>query len=483
MIKIRTKLLVYFIVVIVLASVIFFVRDMSMDKLMDLHNESSQQYYLLNQLTEQTDQVYQSLQIYVHEPTVDNLNYYEQDKVQLLSLQDQLDMENASLIDEQNYYHLLSTFLEFTDLTVIGVEREDIEQYSNSLSEADKTATYIHEKTLELLNQSLTNYQTRIEIENSKIQATKHLGTTIFIALLLVSILFAIWFSDGITRTIRRLTSAAKEISSGNYEGKDIQVSQKDELKILSTTFNEMKHNVKKSILEMEEKSRLAQLLKEMELKSLQNQINPHFLFNTLNVISKTAYIEGAERTNDLITAVSTLLRYNIGNIDRNTKLIDEVNVVKEYFFIQQTRFGDRVNFDITMDQDCSDVFIPCLTLQPLVENAFMHGIEQMEEGAEIRVVIYREDKVVTIEVIDNGVGMSDELIQQIIKPDLSTIEEEPKRSGHSTGIGLRNVIDRLHLFDARSKFQIYSTLNKGTTIQIQLHDEETRDVESNVSR
>src|SRR5699024_2109672 len=104
------------------------------------------------------------------------------------------------------------------------------------------------------------------------------------------------------------------------------------------------------SVQEMEEKSRLAQLLKEMELKSLQNQINPHFLFNTLNTISKLSYMEGAEKTSDLIASVSALLRYNIGNLDRETYLKDEVMIVNEYIFIQQTRFGDRVTFHQDID-------------------------------------------------------------------------------------------------------------------------------------
>ncbi|MBM7571646.1 sensor histidine kinase [Aquibacillus albus] len=470
MIKIRTKLLLYFAAVLLLIVVMFFVREQSDQKVKELYDESSDHLLLLNEITKITSETYQSLQIYVHEPIEENLALYQEDKQHLLELQQEFSDWEKEGIPKKNFLHMITSFLELTDKTVEGVETEDIQQYSKFLNEAGKTSGYIHEKTLDLINNELSNYQALFTLENAKIQNTKNMGTSIFVSIIILSILFALWFSNGITKTIGRLTRAAQEIAAGHYAGEDVIVSRKDELWFLTKTFNEMKRNIMQSVQDIEEKARLAQLLKEMELKSLQNQINPHFLFNTLNTISKTSLIEGADRTNDLIASVSALLRYNIGNLDRQTVLKDEVDIVKEYFFIQKTRFGGRVEFYQDIDPACLSTPIPCLTLQPIIENAFVHGIESMASGAKIELNIYRENQRVCIDVKDNGVGMDQQTIDKLLNAsDEEEVSVSKKSSGHSTGIGMSNVINRLQIFDKESKVSISSELGKGTTVSIRL--------------
>ncbi|MFA9458107.1 histidine kinase [Halalkalibacter sp. AB-rgal2] len=472
MIKIRSKLLIYFVALLLLVVLVFFVREQSHQRVLELNDESVEQLLLLNELTRMTSETFQSLQIYVHEPLPQNHSYYEENQIQLLRLQQEFQRTEKDGIAKKNYLNLLSSFLEQTDQTVEGVERRDVQQYSFSLNEAEIIASYIHEQTLELINDELTDYKQLSLLTEAKIFYTEKMGTAIVGSIILLSVLFALWFSDGITRTIGRLTKAAQRISGGNYSGEDVVVARKDELWFLTKTFNEMKRNILQSVTDIEEKARLAQSLKEMELKSLQNQINPHFLFNTLNSISKTAYIEGAERTSDLISSVSTLLRYNIGNLDRETVLKDEVRIVKEYFFIQRTRFGDRVTFEEDVDPACLSTPIPCLTLQPIIENAFMHGIEEMSEGAHIVLSIREENEKVCIEIKDNGVGMDQETINRL----LDTRASSKGGSGHSTGIGMRNVMTRLKLFDKESQLHIDSELGSGTTVKIYVTKQERGD-------
>jgi len=471
MIKIRTKLLIYFATILLLIVLLFFVREQSNQNVMDLYKENVDHLFLLNGITRMTSETLQSLQIYVHEPLAENLVFYQEDMQHLLQLQHEFQEEEEEGISKKNFLNMMTSFLEQADQTVEGVTKHDIQHYSTYLQEAEITASYIHEETLDLINKELTSYQEISEPLDQKIMNTKKMGIAIILSIIILSILFALWFSNGITSTIERLTRAAQNISAGQYSGKDVVVSRKDELWFLTKTFNEMKKSIKESVSEIEEKARLAQLLKEMELKSLQNQINPHFLFNTLNTISKTSYIEGAEKTSDLISAVSALLRYNIGNLDRQTKLEDEVKIVKEYFFIQKTRFGDRVEFVEDIDPYCLGTPLPCLTLQPIIENAFMHGIEGMSEGAKIELHIYEENNTVCIDVIDNGVGMDQKTINRLLSPNEK--EEEvsvnKKGSGHSTGIGMRNVIDRLKLFNKDCTVHISSTLGQGTKVSIQL--------------
>ncbi|MEK5444131.1 sensor histidine kinase [Fredinandcohnia sp. FSL W7-1320] len=470
MIKIRTKLLIYFATILLLIVILFVVREQSNQSIMELHNENDEYLFLLNDIAKMTNQTFETLQIYVYEPLPENLIDYQESKEQLVKLQQRFkDIEKES-ITKKNYINIMTSLLEQTDKTVVAVEKNDIEAYSLYISEANDTSSYIHEETLSLINNELSNYKAIDKLLDKKITYMKKMAISILVVIILLSILFALWFSNGITSTIERLSLAAKEISARRYMGEDVVVSTKDELWFLTKTFNEMKRNIQESMSEIEEKARMGQLLKEMELKSLQNQINPHFLFNTLNTISKTSLIEGAEKTSDLISSISTLLRYNISSLDRKTLLKDEVKIVNEYFFIQKTRFGDRVEFIENIDPNCLSIPIPCLTLQPIIENAFIHGIEGMAEGAKIELHIYEEGNMVLIEVKDNGVGMDDETLQSLMDPndsnEVTTIKEG---TGHSTGIGMKNVINRLALFQKESKVEVVSSIGEGTTVRIKL--------------
>ncbi|MFL6556710.1 MAG: sensor histidine kinase, partial [Bacillus sp. (in: firmicutes)] len=270
----------------------------------------------------------------------------------------------------------------------------------------------------------------------------------------------------------RLLSHAAKEISIGNLAGNDIKITTKDELKPLTETFNQMRTNLRQLVTEIKQQGELDKLLKELELRGLQNQINPHFLFNTLNTVSKMAYLEEAEQTTRLIEAVAAILRYNLSDFDKASTLREEVRIVQEYFYIQQTRFGERIQFVTDIEDDCLDIEIPSLILQPLIENAFMHGVESYEENGIIRLHIYRHNHQVYVEVIGNGTGMDDTTKKRLLKY-VECIEPEEryeaeKSKGQSTGIGVKNVIRRLQLFYQRNDIvEIESEVDHGTNFRL----------------
>jgi sensor histidine kinase YesM len=181
------------------------------------------------------------------------------------------------------------------------------------------------------------------------------------------------------------------------------------------------------------------------------------------------AYLEDAEHTSRLIESVAALLRYNLGgDLNKAATLRDEVSIVKEYFFIQQTRFGDRIQFITEIEEDCLDIEIPSLTLQPLIENAFIHGVESYEENAEIRLHIYKSNDRINVEIVDNGDGMDEitqnRLLNYVSGTEMEEVYEHGKSKGHSTGIGVKNVIRRLQLFyNQKDIIEIHSELGKGT--------------------
>ncbi len=190
------------------------------------------------------------------------------------------------------------------------------------------------------------------------------LGAAVFVINTLLSIVLAVWISRSITVPVGRLVDMAKQMSKGNLPVDPAPIRSSDELGLLSNAFKQMSTDLKTLIEKDKESLEKDRLVKELELQALQSQINPHFLFNSLNVLSKLALLEGAEKTSDLIISMSNLLRYNLRNLDQPVTLQDELENVKEYITIQKARFRDRIRIEMDIDESVLQEPIPSLTLQ-----------------------------------------------------------------------------------------------------------------------
>jgi sensor histidine kinase YesM len=470
--RIRSKLLLYFIVLVVLLSSVGFFFYKSSENLVVEYDDSFERFLLLNDISKRTNLVAEKLHAYVLDKEVSYLRDYQREKTKLLkdqsSLYEELDTNDIKLI---NYKNMIDSFLEESDATILAFQKDDINQYSYHFNEVMKIASFLQESTLGLLNNKLTDYQEFYNQMERQNHYYKLMSISLFAAAFFLSTLLALWISGGITKPISLLSQAAKQISKGNLTGEDIKITTKDELKPLTETFNQMRTNLRQLVTEIKQKGELDKLLKELELRSLQNQINPHFLFNTLNTVSKMAYLEEAEHTSRLIEAVAAILRYNLSDFDKASTLRDEVRIVKEYFYIQQTRFGERIQFVTEIEEDCLDIEIPSLILQPLIENAFIHGVEAYEANGEIRLHIYRHQDRIYVEVIDNGDGMNESVKKRLLQYVDGTVgaDEPPEKAkDHSNGIGVKNVIRRLQLFYQRNDIvEIESELSKGTNFRL----------------
>jgi ligand-binding sensor protein/two-component sensor histidine kinase len=214
---------------------------------------------------------------------------------------------------------------------------------------------------------------------------------------------------------------------------------------------------------EIKARAELEKALKDAELKALQSQINPHFLFNTLNTISRLALLEGAPQTQEVVFALAELLRASLRKIGQVATLRDEIAYIRHYLLIQETRFRDRIQAELDIDETCLESEIPLLTLQPLVENAIVHGLEPKEEGGHLVVRVQRVGDEVCIEVADDGLGMPAEVVEEVLRL-------ESKRSGrsHLTGLGMSNVHKRLQYhFGADYHWEVQSRLGEGTRITL----------------
>ncbi|MFW6035317.1 MAG: cache domain-containing sensor histidine kinase [Halothermotrichaceae bacterium] len=267
-----------------------------------------------------------------------------------------------------------------------------------------------------------------------------------------ISLLLATGFSYKILYPLKRVRNVMREVEKGNF---DIRLNDKgnDELALISKSFNKMSSKLK----ELFKKVYLFQIKqKETELKALQAQINPHFLYNTLDTIYWMSRMEKAFSTSKLIHALSKLFRLSINNNEERITLKQEIEHLKSYLTIQKERYSETIKFDINIDDSLLDCKVIKLILQPLVENAIVHGIEEKGEPGCVRINIYKEDNYLLYKIEDNGVGADEDEIRNLIKEG-----PEGKR-----GVGLKNVNDRLKFYygdDCGLKFK--SKVGEGTIV------------------
>ena len=198
--------------------------------------------------------------------------------------------------------------------------------------------------------------------------------------------------------------------------------------------------------------------LEIMNLELLRNQINPHFLFNTLNVIEGMANLEDAGTTEKMIGALSSIFRYNLKNQDTEVLLSRELKVARDYMYLQKMRFGDRVEFEVHCDVPAEEVLIPTFTLQPLLENAVVHGLSPKIEGGVIRAGFREENGQLRMEIRDTGVGMKEALLREV----QSNLEQGKY---DQVGIGIGNIHRRIMTMYEQARMEMESREGEGTTV------------------
>lgn len=270
------------------------------------------------------------------------------------------------------------------------------------------------------------------------------------------------------------LAQCARKIAKNDFTGEDPSVENRDEMGELVRAFNKMKRSTKGYIDALKENHRMSELLHreeiervEMEkqlsgarLELLKSQINPHFLFNTLNMIACMAKLEEAVTTERMISSMGSLFRYNLKTSEQIVTLARELKVVQDYMYIQQMRFGSRILYSCDLKVDAEQAMIPAFTLQPVVENAMVHGLSKKEQGGRVHVRIWEQGNRLVISVADTGLGMSEERLAEVT-------EAMKERRTSRIGIGLGNIYKRIHMMYKQGEFRIASIEGRGTVIQM----------------
>ena len=277
------------------------------------------------------------------------------------------------------------------------------------------------------------------------------------LGLIAVALVISSEIARNITFPIQKLRDSMKRVQKGDFSAAEIEVYSDNEIGSLTRSFNVMTHKIQdlmaQNIQEQEQK-------RKIELKALQSQINPHFLYNTLDSIIWMAEGKKNEEVVLMTASLARLLRQSISIENELVTIGQEVEYVRSYLTIQKMRYKDKLEFEINVDPRITHAKIIRLVLQPIVENAIYHGLKYKESKGMLKVHGYELGERIIIDITDDGVGMDEETLKHIY--------DKHKVNYHSNGVGVYNVQQRLVLYYGKEYGIIYhSEKGKGTTATV----------------
>ncbi len=337
------------------------------------------------------------------------------------------------------------------------LQTENIEAVMNAKTDTVTVGEGEHEKIYTISRSDKTGWTVVGCMNVAELLKSSRQAQRIYVicaaGLIILSLILSRVLARNITYPIQRLRDSMKKVQTGEFPTTDIEVSSENEIGSLTKSFNVMTHRIaelmEQNIHEQEEK-------RKSELKALQSQINPHFLYNTLDSIIWMAEGKKNEEVVLMTASLARLLRQSISNADELVSVGQEAEYARSYLTIQKMRYKDKLEFQIDISPAISGVKIIKLVLQPIIENAIYHGLKYKESKGFLIVRGYLEGKKAVLEVEDNGVGMDEET--------LSHIFEKHKVNYHSNGVGVYNVQKRLKLYYGEEYGIVYkSRKNEGT--------------------
>ncbi len=276
-------------------------------------------------------------------------------------------------------------------------------------------------------------------MDKNMMRKTIVLICTEIVLLVMVVILIAYRLPAGVIMTVLIITLLLAAIVL-------YQLIQKNKI-MLYMVAQMRKKNSNQALWDEEEAEKLRLIKKRVELSALQSQINPHFLYNTLDSIRSRALLDGHGEIASMTEILSKFFRYCISHDENLVKIKEEMNHIYDYYYIQKYRFEDRFDMNIEMENDdLSELYIPRMTLQPIVENAMIHGLEKMNRKGPITVRVIQTDKKVVVIVTDNGAGMNLEQLNKLNQKMQNPYFDAGSRKGNHNGIALTNVNTRLKI-------------------------------------
>lgn len=437
----------------------------------------------LNELSDSLTAVQDNMTDYLSSKTSDSLEDYYRSEQDYQRMLEDLNEEITGLsFDrmERNIRYMSEDYLEEVNYTIEAKRGRNVEKYRVHYEEAAQMYEYINTY---IANLNTEKFRTNSEQYNLLLQKFRLFEGAAMLSMVLVmtsNVCIIISLVGASLRPLKKLAGSADEVAKGNFGVELLPVESKDEIGVVTGAFNSMVISIGKYIERLRESMEAERALKERELmmeahlkdarlKYLQAQINPHFLFNTLNAGAQLAMMEGADRTYEYVQKVAQFYRYNMKKSEETVTITDEIEMVDSYVYILNVRFGGDIHYEKKIDPALLAVEMPGMILQPIVENCVNHGIREMGSEGRICLSVYRVEHAVCISVKDNGVGMSRETIDKVMS---GAYREEGKAAG-SNGIGMDNVISRMKLFTKNEEVMAIFSEGEGMGTEVFLYLED----------
>lgn len=484
----RKRLIVYFMATIIIMSVFNIFPYYSINLLMDRMSNTFEMNVKLNSLNrtlEKLNSVYESYLTTKHSKSLDDFYKYsnvlskESEGIKI----DYSNVENALLM--KDIKNMISTYLDKMNAAISARRSRRVDDYLLNYNESTRVQQYINEYIQKLNNTLFLQNTDRYLAVKNKFYLVEMLNIGVILSIAALNIVLILWFSYRITKPIFELSRAADEITHGNFNVPSVKVDSRDEIGVMAQAFNRMTEGIRQYIGEIKEKVELEKRLqdkemenliiksnlKEAELHALQAQINPHFLFNTLNAGAQLAMLEGADRACLFIENAAELFRYSMRNLDKHVTIGDEMHNAENYMHVLNERFADKIELSLVKEESILDRKIPCMILQPIIENAFIHGISDVEYTGKIDLKAEKSDDYAIISIKDNGKGMAADKVREILSGgSIDKVRTDNTHSGHTNGIGMDNIISRLKLFYNREDvMEIISAPGLGTEVILRI--------------
>ena len=376
---------------------------------------------------------------------------------------------------ERNIRQLAGSYLELTDRAIEAKQNHDVVSYKESFEEIQAVYTYLlaYIRGLDTLRfkansenyDVLYQYLRYLELFMTAVLARVTCCLTIFLYVIIGTF----------TRPLEELAGKAREVGKGNFGIALTPPESEDEVGTVTGAFNQMivsindyirrtRESMELEIRMKEKELAMESLLKEAQLKYYQAQINPHFLFNTLNAGQQLAMMEDAERTYAFIENMASFFRYRLKKNGEESTLQEEIGLIDSYMYIMNVRYSNEIHLEKDIDPGLSDILFPGMVLQPVIENALHHGLGGVEWEKHIWFLVKQEGEEAVIRIRDNGAGIGEETLKGL-REEIPLPSGEKKDTGN--GVGLANVRERLRLYFERTDVMTIESGGEGKGAQV----------------
>ncbi len=463
----------------------------SVETLGDSYKSNSE----INNFSLQLAEAEKAMETYVSYHTFESIDAYYSNRYKIDEyIQTMQKRPSTDEVRQKEYivYQFSRSFISYSMKAVAarrGNNTEDLNYYyKKTLDCYNMLLSQLLELNKLLLQQNAANY----EKNHDRILSSTQLSFTFFSVLALLIFTFIYLTITSLTKPLVEISEIAHRVSKRDFDVPLFNRNTNDEIGNICRAFDRMIISIREYIDTIWEKARTEAELREKEiemqalytdaqLRALQNQINPHFLFNTLNSGAQLAMMEGADKTCYFIEQVSDFFRYNIQQQKQTATIDEELGLVDNFVYIMKVRFGSRLEFEKVVPTVPLNVEIPAMTLQPLVENCIKHGLKNTTGKVSLEIAF--EGKYITISISDNGSGIPDQVKENVFKAVSSDTTRLPAEilnqtaepviddTEKHTGTGLINVFLRLKLYFHRD--DIFDITNgpdgKGTKFIIRI--------------